>query len=113
MDIVIKSLAAAVATAIILLVNKMLGPKTAGVVGGLPIVFAISYILVTMQNKSLSRDFLIGGIGGAVAAIFFSLILIWLNAQFLKAHWINLIVAYVITFLIALIFIYLLTKYFS
>lgn len=80
MEIVFKSLAAAVVTAIILLVAQYSGPKLAGAIGGIPIVFAISYVLVTMENKSSAHDFLIGGIYGAVAAIFFSLILVWFNS---------------------------------
>jgi len=103
MEIILKSLASAVVTAIILVLAKFVGPKIAGAIGGIPIVFAISYILITMNDKSLSRDFLIGGIYGAIAAIFFSLLLIWLNAQFLKTHWINFAVAYAACFLVALL----------
>jgi hypothetical protein len=102
MDIIIKSLASAVVTAIILVIAKFSGPKLAGAVGGVPIVFAISYILLTMNNRSISREFLVGGIFGAVAAIFFSLILIWLNTQFIKSFWLNFIIAYAACFLVAL-----------
>lgn len=110
MDIVIKSLASAVATAIILLIAKFSSPKLAGAIGAIPIVFAISYVLLTVENKGVSRDFLIGGVYGAIAAIFFSLILIWLNAQFLKTHWLNFIIAYIITFLIAFILVHFTSK---
>lgn len=61
MDIILKSLAAAVVTAIILLIAKFSNPKIAGAIGGLPIVFAISYIFVTLSNKGSARDFLLGG----------------------------------------------------
>ena len=44
MEIVFKSLASAVVTAIILLISKYSGPRLAGAIGGIPIVFAISYI---------------------------------------------------------------------
>lgn len=54
MDIVIKSLASAIITAIILLIAKFSGPKLAGAIGGIPIVFTISYIILTLNNKSLS-----------------------------------------------------------
>lgn len=70
MDIVLKSLLAAVATGIILTIAKFSGPKLAGAIGGLPIVFALSYIFITMNDKGLARQFLIGGIYGALAAIF-------------------------------------------
>ena len=75
----------------------------AGALGGIPIVFAVSYILLTLKDKSISRDFLIGGIYGATAAVFFSLILIWFNSQFLKSHWLNFAAAYALTFLLAFI----------
>lgn len=101
MDIILKSLAAAVVTAIILLVAKFSSPKLAGAIGGIPIVFAISYIFVTLSNKSLARDFLLGGIYGAIAAIFFSLVLIFLNSKFLNSHWLNFVIAYVLCFLLA------------
>lgn len=61
MDIILKSLAAAVVTAIILLMAKFSSPKLAGAIGGIPIVFAISYVFITFSNKSLARDFLLGG----------------------------------------------------
>lgn len=101
MEIVFKSLASAVVTALILLLAKFSGPKLAGALGGIPIVFAIAYILLTLEDKSLARDFLVGGIYGAVAAILFFVVLIWLNANFLKTHWLNFIVAYGLCFLFA------------
>ena len=102
MDILIKSLASAAVTATILLIAKFSEPKLAGVLGGIPIVFVISYILITQNDNGLSRDFLIGGIYGAIAALFFSVVLLWLNDQFLKTHWLNFIVAYAACFLLAL-----------
>jgi len=60
-------LASAGVTAIILTIAKFSGPKLAGAIGGIPIVFAISYILLTMGDKSISRQFLVGGIYGAIA----------------------------------------------
>lgn len=101
MEIVLKSLLAAVVTAVILLVARFAGPKLAGAIGGIPVVFAISYILITSQNKSASKDFLVGGIYGAIAAIFFSVILIWLNGKFVNYHWVNFVVAYMLCFLFA------------
>ncbi len=102
MDILLKSLASAVITALILILARFAGPRLAGALGGIPIIFATSYILVTSSDKSLSRDFLIGGIYGALAGIFFSAVLIFLNAQFLKTHWVNFAVAYALCFLFAL-----------
>ncbi|MSU75609.1 MAG: hypothetical protein EXS55_03790 [Candidatus Magasanikbacteria bacterium] len=102
MDIILKSIAAGVVTAVILLIARFFGPKLAGAIGGIPIVFAISYVFLTMSAKTPPRDFLIGGIYGAIAAIFFSIILIWLNAQFLKTYWLNFAIAYALCFLFAL-----------
>ncbi|MEK7524150.1 MAG: hypothetical protein AAB588_03915 [Patescibacteria group bacterium] len=102
MDIVIKSLASAGVTAIILLIAKNSGPKLAGALGGIPIVFAITYILVTHNNKGESKDFLVGGIYGALAAILFSFLLIGLNSSWPKYYWANFIFAYVLCFLFAL-----------
>lgn len=101
MEIILKSLASAVVTAIILLIAKYASPKLAGAIGGIPIVFAISYILITLDNKSSARDFLMGGVYGALAAIFFSFILIWFNHQFPNYHWINFVVAYLLCFCLA------------
>lgn len=103
MDIVLKSLASAVVTGIILMIAKISGPRLAGAIGGIPIVFAISYVLLTMQDKNISRQFLVGGVLGAIAAIFFSVILIWLNSQFAKTHWVNFAIAYIACFLFALV----------
>lgn len=110
MDIFIKSVASGIVTAIILLIAKFVGPKMAGAIGGIPIVFAVSYVLLTLKDKSLSKEFLIGGIYGAIAAVFFSIILIVLNSQFIKNHWFNFIIAYILTFLIALVLVYLTSK---
>jgi hypothetical protein len=101
MEILLKSLAAAVVTAIILVIAKYAGAKLAGAIGGIPIVFAISYILLTMEDKSTSKDFLVGGIYGAIAAICFSLILIFLNNKFPNMHWTSFAVAYVLCFFVA------------
>ena len=106
MDIVLKSLASAVVTAIILLISKYSGAKLGGAIGGIPIVFAISYILLTLKDKSISRDFLVGGIYGAIAAIFFSVVLILLNAKFLESHWLNFAIADAFCFLLALTLVY-------
>ena len=102
MEILLKSVASGVITAIILLIAQFSSTKLAGAIGGIPIVFAVSYVFLTMNVKAPARQFLIGGIYGAIAAIFFSLVLIWLNAQFIKTHWINFAVAYVACFLFAL-----------
>ncbi|MFA6304926.1 MAG: hypothetical protein WCV73_00360 [Patescibacteria group bacterium] len=110
MDILLKSLSAAIVTAIILIIAKFSGPKLAGAIGGIPIVFAMSYILLTLNDKGLSRDFLVGGIYGALAAIFFSFLLLWLNSQFLKTHWINFAVAYFLCFVFALALVYFTRK---
>lgn len=103
-------MASAVVTAIILVIAKFSGPKLAGAIGGIPIVFVISYILLTMNDKSLSTKFLVGGIYGAMAGIFFSLILLWLNVQFVKTYWVNLAIAYVLCFLFALTLVHFTSK---
>ncbi|MBT5016262.1 hypothetical protein HN748_00635 [Candidatus Peregrinibacteria bacterium] len=110
MEIILKSLASAVVTAIILVIAKFSGPKLAGAIGGIPIVFAISYILLTMGDKGMSKPFLIGGIYGAIAAVLFSLILLWLNSQFLKTHWLNFAIAYIACFFFALAMVHFTTK---
>lgn len=101
MDIILKSLAAAVITALVLVVTKYAGPRLAGALGGIPIVFAVSYVLITMGNRSSAKEFLVGGIYGAIAAILFSVVLIWFNSQFPKYHWISFAVAYVLCFVFA------------
>jgi len=101
MEIILKSLASAVITAIILVIAKFSGPKLAGALGGIPIVFAISYVLLTLEDKNISRNFLVGGIYGAIAAIFFSVVLIWFNSRFTNSHWLNFAVAYLLCFLLA------------
>ncbi|PIT87608.1 MAG: hypothetical protein COU31_01945 [Candidatus Magasanikbacteria bacterium CG10_big_fil_rev_8_21_14_0_10_40_10] len=98
MDIFWKSLVSALATAIILIIAKYFGPKIAGAIGGLPIVFAVSYILLTLGDKTAAKGFLIGGVYGAVVAIFFCLILLALNFYFIKSHWLNFALAYVLCF---------------
>lgn len=102
MDIVLKSLASAVVTAIILLIAKFSGAKVAGAIGGLPIVFAVTYVLLIISDKTLSRDFLVGGIYGAIAAIFFSAVLIWLNSAFVKNYLLNFAAAYLLCFALSL-----------
>ena len=111
MEIILKSLASAVVTAVILIIAKYSGPKLAGAIGGIPVVFAVSYVLLTMNDKSLSKEFLVGGIYGAIGAIFFSLILIWLNTQFVKMHWLNFAIAYVACFFLALLLVRITTKF--
>ena len=110
MEIILKSLASAAVTAMVLVIAKFSGPKLAGAIGGLPIVFVVSYILITMSNKAASKDFLIGGIYGAIAAIFFSAVLIWMNVQFAKTFWLNLIIAYILCFFLSLFLVYLTSK---
>lgn len=102
MDIVFKSLASAIITAIILLIAKFSGPRIAGAIGGIPLVFAISYVLLTVKDRGISREFLIGGIYGGVASIIFCLVLILLNMFFIKLFWLNFAIAYILCFLFAL-----------
>ncbi len=105
MEIVYKSLIAAVITAVILVIEKYSGPRIAGAIGGIPIVFAISYVLITYQFKHVPQmnEFLWGGVIGAVGGVLFSLILIFLNTKLSQYYWINFIGAYVFIFLFALI----------
>ncbi len=103
MEILLKSLLSAAVTAIILLIAKFSGPKLAGAIGGIPVVFAISYVILTLNDRSISRDFLIGGIYGAIAAIFFSILLLWMNLHFVKTHWLNFTIAYIACFFLALV----------
>ncbi len=110
MEIFLKSLASAVVTVLILLLAKFSGPKLAGALGGIPIIFAVTYVLVTASNKNFSRDFLVGGIYGAMAGIFFSVVLLLLNAHFIKTHWLNFAAAYLLCFLFALGLVHLTSK---
>ncbi|OGH88475.1 MAG: hypothetical protein A3J93_04395 [Candidatus Magasanikbacteria bacterium RIFOXYC2_FULL_42_28] len=110
MEIILKSLISAVITGLILVVSNYASPKLAGALGGIPIVFAVSYVLITMQNKSVAKDFLAGGVYGAIAAIFFSIILILFNYLFPKYHWVNFIIAYALCFLAAFGMSYFTTK---
>jgi len=110
MEILLKSLASSVVVAALLLLSEYVGPKLAGAIGGIPIIFAISYVLVIHQNQASSQDFLMGGIYGAVAAIFFSLILIGFNHFFPQHVWINFTVAYILCFFFALGSVYVTSK---
>lgn len=110
MDIIFKSLVSAAVTAIILVIAKISGPKLAGAIGGIPIVFAVSYVLLTWHERAGARDFLVGAILGAVAAVFFSILLITLNAQFERSHWANFIAAYILCFVFALLLVKLTGK---
>ena len=101
MEIIFKSLAAAVVTAVILVIAKYSGPKLAGAIGGIPIVFAISYVLITLESKATAKDFLVGGLYGAFAAILFSILLIFFNNKLPNTHWINFAVAYILCFFFA------------
>ena len=80
----------------------------AGAIGGIPIVFAVTYIMLSLNNKNLSHDYLIGGIYGAVAAIFFSVVLIWLNVRFVENFYLNFGIAYILCFLLVLALVYFL-----
>lgn len=102
MDILFKSLLSGIVTAIILLIAKFFGARLAGAIGGLPIVFAVSYLLLIYSNRGSSQEYLIGGIYGAIAAIFFSLALIWMNVHFVQSYWLNFIIVYALCFLLAL-----------
>ena len=105
MDIVYKSLIAAIITAVILVIEKHSGPRIAGAIGGIPIVFAISYVLVTYQLKDVPQmnEFLWGGVIGAVGGVLFSFILIFLNTKFSQYYWFNFMGAYALIFLFALV----------
>ena len=101
MEIFFKSLASGAITGVILLISSISGPKLAGAIGGIPIVFAISYALLLMDKTMSTKDFLTGGIYGALAAIFFSLILIYFNYKFHGHEWVNFGIAYILCFLFA------------
>lgn len=104
MAIALKSLAAAAITAAILLIERYAGPRIAGAIGGIPIVFAVSFVLITMNTRNIAQisDFLLGGIIGAVAGILFCAVLWFLDSHFLRFYWINFAGAYLLCFLAAL-----------
>jgi DMSO reductase anchor subunit len=60
-----------------------------------------------MEDKSVANKFLVGGVYGAIAAIFFSGILIFFNKQFPEYHWISFAVAYGLCFLVAFGMVYI------
>jgi drug/metabolite transporter (DMT)-like permease len=105
MVIIYKSLLAAVVTAVILLIEKHSGPRIAGAIGGIPIVFAITFVLITYQEKNIAQmsEFLWGGVIGACAGILFSLLLIFLNKNFTHHYWLNFVATYVLCFFFALL----------
>ena len=104
MEIIWKSGVAAAVTALILLLAKVSGPKVAGAVGGIPIVFAISFVLVTMEMKDMEAisQFLFGGIIGALGGILFCALLWYLDFKLLHLYWMNFALAYLACFLFAL-----------
>ena len=103
MEIILKSLASAVITAIILVIAQFSGAKLAGALGGIPIVFAVSFVLVTMQSKNITEidGFLKGGIIGALAGVLFCLILLFLNHKNIELYWFNFAISYAICFAFA------------
>ena len=104
MDIIWKSLLASVITAVILLIERYVGPKVAGAIGGIPIVYAISYVLVTYLERDSEKivGFLRGGVYGALAAIFFCVLLGLLTYKFPEYYWVNFAVSYIACFSLAL-----------
>ncbi len=101
MNILIKSMGAALVTAVILVISDLFGSKIAGIIGGIPIVYAISYVILTSDNKGHASEYLIGGISGTIAAVFFGLFLLFLNSKSPQTHWLNFIGAYVLCAAIA------------
>lgn len=99
MDILLKSLASAVIVGIILTIANFAGPKVAGAISGIPIISAITYVIITMSDKGTSTDFVYGLICGAIATIFFSILLLVLNYAAPKFHWINFSIAYFLCFI--------------
>ena len=56
MDILIKSILSGLVTALVLVIAKFAGPRLAGAIGGIPIVFAVSYIFLTMNAPPLRAE---------------------------------------------------------
>jgi len=110
MEIIYKSFVSAIITAIILLISKYFGPRLAGAIAGIPIVYAISYVLITMEAQNKAKSYLVGGIYGAIAMIFFIVILILFNWKFPNTHWINFAAAYILCLLLAIGMVQLTTK---
>jgi len=104
MDIIWKSLLAAVITAVILIIERSVGPKIAGAIGGIPIVYAISYVLVTYAERDSDKiaGFLRGGVYGAIAAVLFCVLLGILSYKLPDYYWVNFTVSYITCFLLAL-----------
>ncbi len=98
MDILWKSIVGGTITGLILWIAKNVSPRIAGALGGIPIIFAITYVLVTMENKGSTQEYLTGGIYGAIASIFFSVVLIACNNYFPRYHWVNFAIVYLLCF---------------
>lgn len=107
MSILIKSILSGVIVGLILLLSKYLGPKLAGAIGGVPLIFALTYGLTIAETPEKAQGFLLGGIYGSIAGMVFIGLLMVLNFYFIKTYWINFGVAYALCFLLALSMVYM------
>lgn len=95
MDILIKSIIGGVVVALVLLVGKFFGPKSAGFMSAIPSAFVAAYILFTVQQKNILviENFLIGGL---IASFIFSLFIgvLLFSLKIGMGYWEALAIAY-------------------
>ncbi len=101
MDILFKSVSGGILIAIILFSAKFFGPKIAGILTAIPMVFTTSFLFGFIKKEEIVIQNFVWNV--FISAIITSIFLgsfYFLNQFNFKIIWINLIISYLIYFLL-------------
>lgn len=99
MDILLKGFFGGIVVIIVLVAEKYLGAKVAGVLGGIPLIFAISFAFVALKTgQEGAINFIKGGFWSLLPTLFFYLLLSFLTLKNGGHPLVNLTVTYTLSF---------------
>ncbi len=99
MDILLKSIIGGIIIALVLVLSRLFGERVGSIFASMPLVFILSFIFVTVEQKNKSQilSFLEGGAWGIVFFVLSILVLYFLSI-YSDRYWLNIFVVYLVWF---------------
>jgi len=101
MDILLKGFASGVIVMGVLLAERYFGAKVAGILGGIPLVFAISFAFIALKTgKEGAQNFILGGFWSLLPTLFFYFLLSFVTLRNGDHPLVNLALTYLLSFVL-------------
>lgn len=111
MEILLKSILGGCVIGAVLLASKLFGEKLGGVLSAIPMLFILSFLFVTVEQKDPDKIklFLEGGFWG-IAFFILAIVSLYFLSQYSDHYWFNLLAVYAVWFLCVATWVYFFKK---